>query len=213
MKKFLFAFIGMFIMVISSNAQVKLGITASYQNELGKAQMVELADNRGYQIYSLTYAGEDSRFSYGLSAYADNDLLYFMTGIEYMSANTHYTNFDHTESIDGFKNATVTRQSIRIPISAGLKAHKFRVGVGPHFDILLDTEENLSEIEGITNNDRTLQTGFHFEVGYDPIPNIKLTIGYDIGFYNQSNTYKYNGRSLPFTATPKHLNFSAAIFM
>lgn len=205
--------IGIMMITFSSFGQFKLGVNANYSSTIGEAQSLSLLDNRGFEIYNLSYLGQENFYSIGLTGYAEKGNLYFMPAVNYRSTTHSIQVMDYGEGGAEVNKSKIETQSIHIPITAGVKYKKFRLGVGPDFNMVLDTNEDLSTYSGITFNERSLKTGFHFSLGYDPIPNVRLGINYELAFYNITNDYKISGRSIPLNATPKMLNFTVALFL
>ncbi len=213
MKNQLLLLIGMMMITASSFGQFKLGINATYSNVIGEAQNVSLIDNRGYEIYNLKYEGQENFYSIGLSGYAEKGNLFFMPAVNFRSTTHSFQIMEYSENGAEFNKAKISTQSIHIPITAGMKYKKFRLGAGPDFNMVLDLNEDLSPYNGLSYNERTLKTGFHFTLGYDPIPNVRLGINYEFAFYNITNDYKFGGKSIPLNATPKMINFTVALFL
>lgn len=205
--------IGMMMVTASSFGQFKLGVNTTYSSVFGEAQNVSLVDNRGYEIYNLSYLGQDNFYSVGITGYAEKGNLYFMPAVNYRSTSHSIQMMDYGEGGVEFNSSKIETQSVHIPITAGVKFNKFRVGVGPDFNFVIDGNEDLSAFTGISFNERSIKTGFHFAVGYDPIPNIRLGLNYEFAFYNITNDYKFGGKSLPLSATPRMLNFTVALFL
>ena len=206
-------FVGFMVLGFNSTAQVKLGVNVSYHEALGQAESVTLVDNRGYQVYDFGYLGQESSSSFGVVVYAENDKMFFMPALNYRVSTSNFQFMNYAEVANGNVEASLKTQSIHMPITAGLKVDKFRIGAGPDFTLILDRTENLSEFEDVEYNERGFNAGFHFNIGYDPIPQIKLNLGYEMSFSGVTTDYRFNGKPLPFNATPKLLNFSIAVFM
>jgi len=205
--------VGMMMLGFSSYGQFKLGINTNYSTVIGDVQNVSLVDNRGYEVYDLTYLGQENFYSIGLAGYAEKGNLFFMPAINFRSTTHSFQIMDYSESGSEVSKSQIETQSIHVPITAGFKYNKFRLGVGPDFNIVLDNKEDLASYDGMTYNERSLKTGFHIGLGYDPIPNIRLGLNYEFAFYNITNDYKFGGKQLPLNATPKMLNFSVALFL
>jgi len=197
----------------SSFGQFKLGINTSYSSTMSDVEKVALVDNRGYQVYDLVYQGQENFYSVGLTGYAEKGNLYFMPSINFRSTTHNFQIMNFGESALEVSQSNTELQSLHIPITAGFKYNKFRLGVGPDFNIVLDNNESLSTFDGITLNERSINSGFHFELGYDPIPNVRLGLNYEMSFYNITNDYKFGGKELPLNASPKMINFSVALFL
>jgi len=205
--------IAMMMITASSFGQLKLGVNASYSNAFGGPQSESLIDSRGYEVYNLNYIGQDNFYSVGLTGYAEKGNLFFMPAVNFRSTTHSLQIMDYSESGAEVNVSKIETQSIHIPITAGFKYNKFRLGVGPDFNMVVDSNEDLSTYEGVTYNERSLKTGFHFTLGYDPIPNIRLGLNYEFAFYNTTNDYKFGGKALPLNATPKMLNFTIGLFL
>lgn len=213
MRNQILLLVGMMMIGFSSFGQFKLGINTNYSQVIGGVESAALVDNRGYEIYDLTYLGQDNFYSIGLTGYAEKGNLFFMSALNFRSTTHSFQIMDYSESGAEVVKSQIENQSLHIPVTAGLKFNKFRLGVGPDFNLVLDNKEDLSTYDGMSYNERSLKTGFHIGLGYDPIPNIRLGVNYEFAFYNITNDYKFGGKQLPLNATPKMLNFSVALFL
>ena len=201
------------MLTASSYGQFKLGVNASYNQTFGEQQTQSLLDTRGFEVYEFNYLGQENFYSLGLTGYAEKGILFFMPSVNFRSTTHNFQIMDYSESGAALVSSKIQTQSVHIPVTAGLKFNKVRVGLGPDFNMILDSNEDLSSYEGISYNERSLRTGFHFTVGYDIIPNIRLGLNYEFAFYNVTNDYKFGGRAIPLDATPKMLNLSLALFL
>lgn len=200
-------------MYMTAMGQFSLGVNTTYIKALNANDHTILGDNRGYEIYDITYLGQSNSYSIGLVGYADNERLYFMAAANYAASVHNFQLMDHINESLEHKKVSVTRQILHMPITAGVKYHQFRVGMGPDLIMQLDRQEGFSVYEGIDVREGALRTGFHIMLGYDPIPQIKCSMSYEVGFYNLADDLKYGGKSIPLDATPRMFNFSLAFLL
>lgn len=211
MRKIFFSVLAVFLFV-SVKAQLSLGVNSTYHHAMDKSAELILVE-RGLQRYGVDYKGTDGYLSYGMAAYAENDRLYFMPAINYSEITNRLSAMDYVEGDYVMKDFTIKTQTVHLPITAGFKLGKARLGLGPNFMYVLDTQQNLSSFAGVTFDQRKLRTGFHFQLGYDPIPNIKLSMGYEVGFYKVSDDYRFAGKPVGLNSTPKALTFTVGVFL
>lgn len=197
---------------IGASAQLKLGVNTSYNLSLESEAKLSLIQ-KGYKRYSIDYKGVDNSFSYGLAGYADNSRLYFMTGLNYQAQTTRLSAMDRIEGRKGMQDFTLKTQSLHVPFTAGVKFSKFRIGVGPDFIYELDRQEGLSKYPGITMKEPKLRSGFHFQLGFDPIKQVKLSLGYQMAFYKMSDDYRFDMKPIKLNSTPRALTFNVAVFL
>jgi len=154
--------------------------------------------------------------SYGLSLYSENDKLFFMTDALYSSSMKTFavqSNGPRRTPLDPAVNYTSSSKDLRMVVNAGYKYKGLKLGIGPEFSYNLATEENFSEVSGISAVDNKLQAGFNFLVGYKLTDNIHMDMRHTYIFQDVSNSYMYDNIPMNLNANPKFVELSLGFYL
>ena len=200
----------------TTQAQLSLGIKANYSVITAPSAQVELAQlTQPVQVLNLQYLGSQDQFSYGLSLYDENDLLFLNTDIllSHVEHNYQINNpFDDLRRSANSEQFSQKRTNLTVPVAAGLKLHNIKIGGGPVFNYTLSSTDDLTEINNISTNDEKINMGFQFLVGYIIQDRIHIDLKRDISFSDVGHNYRYNDIPVDLGSSPHSFSISVGVF-
>lgn len=199
-----------------TQAQIKLGVTASYQLAAGKnCSYMAPMDNYRY-AYKVDYLGHNNTNSFGLSLRKEFTKSYFNADFQYRKESYQLLIMDMTlpESTRAQQkfNITERKQWLHMPITAGFKWRKLKFGLGPQFSMLLDQSNTTDESTAIESNERTWQTGFHFDLAVQFKFNTELWLRHETAFAEVGDAHYYNGKKLRLEAPLSYWSIGCHVF-
>ena len=123
-------------------------------------------------------------------AYYRKDLIYFQSEIQYKSVKTRFKadNYIDLENITSEEHLKVTR-NLDIPLIAGVRLDRFKLGVGPTFSYILSDSKIFQDTDLFSEQRSKIEMGFGFHAGI-LISRLHLDLAYQYRF-NQVGDYLY----------------------
>jgi len=188
------------------SAQAKIGLRLSSPSVSAKEASKDFYLKEVGLVYNVNYLSTRTSYAYGLSfyneigsAYIGADILYRSKTEQFKIDEIQVTSREAQIYEDKFKEVT-------IPIVAGWRKNNFKVGAGPIFTLIADRDFSLSNLPGFTVNERKVDTGFQFQIGYIIKDRIHVDLKRELNFNHSGDDYKFldknvNLKSMPHTAT------------
>ncbi len=213
--KFQFMFSALLCTSLSLSGQVQIGAKAFVAPNMTQASSKEYADLYANKLYDISYEKSQPRKGIGLSLYAQSDLLFFMTDALYTNSSRQFallsTNFQRT-SLDPPLKMQAAQNDLRLVVNSGVKLGNIKLGVGPEIALTMNSEEDLSKIEGIEKSDTKYNTGFNFLIGYMVNKHIHVDLRHTYIFQDVSNEYTFQGIPMDMRKNAKYLELSLAAY-
>lgn len=213
--KIQFMFVALLCTSLSLVGQVQIGAKAFIAPNVTQASSKEYADLYTNKLYDISYEKSEPRKGVGLSLFAQNDLLFFMSDALYTNSSRQFallsTNFKRT-TLDPPLQMKATQNDLRLVVNSGVKLGKIKLGVGPEIALTLKSEEDLSQIEGVAKSDAKYNTGFNFLIGYMLNKHIHVDLRHTYIFQDVSNEYTFQGIPMDMRKNAKYLELSLAAY-
>lgn len=204
------------ILAISSNltfAQSHIGIKFGSPTVSSKTTSKDLLSNETGEFYKLNYLSTKTSYSYGLALYNDigenwwlsADILFRKKEVNFNVIDNPFTRSSNPYS-DKFSELVV-------PVAAGFRKNNFKIGVGPTFSYKAKSEISLTSMDGFSIDERKLNTGFQFLVGYIIKDRIHIDLKKELNFNGTGDDYFFNHKQLKLKSLPHTFSFSAAIYL
>ncbi len=203
-------------LILTSNfifAQSQLGIKFVAPTVSSNTASKDFYHKDSGQLYKLNHLSTRTSYSYGLSLYnniGDNwwlsaDALYRKRQVDFKMTPAKLTRSSNSYS-DNYNE-------IVLPIAAGFRKNNFKVGLGPTFTYTAKSELSLTDLEGFTNNERKVKTGFQFMIGYTIKDRIHIDLKRELNFSGTGDDYKFNHKNLNLKSMPHTFSLSASIYL
>lgn len=166
----LLAFAAILLFTVSSlSAQQKLGLRIEYGMQNVKTQNSYLIGANNRIDYNLSIQDITPVQSIGLYAYKSFGNLFIQPEFLYSSYSVQYAIEDFTDSRPSTSAASKSEriQQFDIPVFAGVRFNKFRVGAGPVFHVGETIESELEAIDNINIKPTKLSAGLQLGLGFD----------------------------------------------
>ncbi|MFT6336725.1 MAG: hypothetical protein ACI86M_001322 [Saprospiraceae bacterium] len=202
------------LIVIGQTAfsQLRIGVVGSYGISVGESTSKILGTPEGRESMDVGFLEAKNLPSIGISLTSD-------FGPLFATAEVHYRKNAYTFSIQNFllidepmNYIEETSSVIHIPVTAGVRVGKLRLGVGPIFNF--QTDQSKGQLTGydIEEKKRSLQTGFLGSIGLDIGKHLRVGVKYEHSFAKVGDDYKYAGKKLPITSTLNYLTFNVGMY-
>lgn len=196
----------------SAFSQFKIGVVGSYAMSLGEQTSKIFGTPEGAKSVEVAFLESKNLPSIGISLGRDFGPLFVNTEVQYRR-NAFTLKIQNFLAIDEPMNyIEETSSVIHVPITAGVKVGKLRLGVGPIFNFQSEQSKNQVTRFNIEEKKRALQTGFLGSVGMDIGKHLRLGLRYEHSFTKVGDDYKYAGKKLPINSKLDYLTMSIGVF-
>ena len=149
-----------------SSAQLYGGIKASFSIPFNEQQLNKYDDAEDNFIYSVRFIEQDYTPTISIVGYYRQDLVYFQTELGYRRARTKFLATDLIDLNDiTITEYVKTTHILDIPLVAGIRLDRFKLGVGPIFSFILSENAIFENVEFFEERRGNLEAGFSFNVG------------------------------------------------
>jgi len=211
MKNFLIAICFILTSGIVS-AQTKIGLRLVSSSVSAKEASKDFFVREAGSVFDVNYLSTKTSYGYGLGFYRE-------IGSAYLSSDIIYRNKTVQYKVDDIKvssrNANIYKdefQELSWSVVAGWQKNNFKVGLGPVFTFKADRDFSLNSMPGFSVDERKIDTGFQFQVGYIIKDRIHLDLRREISFNQSGDDYKVLGRQMNLKSLPSATSFSVGIF-
>jgi len=193
------------------SAQVKIGLRASSPSISSIEKSKDFFIPEIGTVYTVNYLSTRTSYAYGLSFYQD-------IGNSFVSADILYRKKTVKYKID---EKVITRsanlyddkfQEVTIPVVAGWRKNNLKLGVGPVFTFKADSEFSLNELTGFTVQERMIDTGFQFLVGYVIQDRFHIDLKRELNFNQAGDDYKVLGKQMNLKNLPHTASISIGVY-
>ena len=193
-------------------AQVKIGAVAAYGISTSQSESIMLGTKDGRRAAEVGFVQHESAPSVGLALTADFGPL-FATGEIHYRRNAYTLQIQNYLRIDEPMNyLEETSSVIHVPITGGVKFGKFRLGVGPTFNLHTNHSQGGLKLHNIEERKRNLQMGFAGSLGLDITNHIRMGVKYEKSFSRIGDDYRYAGKQLKLGSSLDYLTFNVGYF-
>ncbi len=213
--KLIFATLIISLVSLSSQAQIQLGVKAIYGTSYTKAVTEEFVNINPLRIHNITAQQSDDRVGIGLSLYAANEKLFFISDVQYVTSGDNYvlnSSGIQRTPLDPATRFESNDSDLRLTVSSGYHYKNFKFGVGPEFSYSLSRTETLSQIDEIQAIDEKFRGGFNFLIGYQFLDNIHLDLKHTYIFDDVSSEFTYLGVPLAFESNQRFLELNLSYY-
>jgi hypothetical protein len=186
------------ILAFNANAQISFGVKAEIGATNAPSEGSYGISSENIVTYKISFLKTSPIKSIGLYTQMESGYLFFRSELLYSTSKHYYAvmNFISDDPVD--IEMIENNETMDLNVLGGLKIQNIRIGVGPSFHFLTSKTNPMESIEAIQFNERTLTTGFNFELGYDlgrlsfdlRYENIFSTVGDHIYVENQKSGLK-----------------------
>jgi len=198
-----------------ATGQVKLGVKTFYGVSYNAETSKEFVNVSPLRIHNIAAQQSSSRKGLGLSLYADNDKLFFMTDAQYALGGRNFSLLSSNSKrtlLDPAVTYETKETDLRLGVTSGFKYKNFKFGVGPELSRSIAKSENLSDIDEISNNDESIKTGFNFLLGYEFLNQVHLDLKHTYMFNDVTSDFSYLGSPMNMKANQKYLELSLGLY-
>lgn len=195
------------------SAQIDVGIIASHSIANSSSESVLLGTPEGRRAAEVQFIDHESVTSIGVSLKTAFGPLFAETQLSYRK-NSYRLNVQRFLNNDvPVDDIEETSSAIHIPVSAGLKFGKVRIGGGPVFNLKLDKTSNQLEVAGIQDNKRDLKLGAAAGISIDLTNHFTIGARYERSFNTIGNEYRFGGTELELDSKLDFVTFTVGYFL
>jgi len=199
----------------SLTAQVQFGVKTFYGTSYGNNTAKEYINLAPLQVHNISTKGAEAKKGIGLSLYADNSKLFFMSDVQYATSGRNFTlestNYSRTP-LDPAVVYKTLESDVRLAVTSGVRYKNFKFGVGPEFSLAVNRYEELSGISQISSSDEAMKTGFNFLVGYEFMNHLHIDLKHTYMFNDVASEFFYNGTPMDMKSNLKYLELSLGLY-
>ncbi len=170
--------------------QFYLGVKGSYSIPFNRSLEIKYDDAQDFFIYQVEFLEQDYTPTLSLVGYYRQDLVYFQSELGYKRAKTRFraNNYIDLDNITSTINVKTTH-SIDVPVIAGVRIDRFKLGVGPTFSFILSDNEIFTDTDFFEEKRNFVETGFGFHFGI-LLYRLHVDVSYQYRF-NEIGDYLY----------------------
>lgn len=180
----LFGFLLFFVLAVSLEAQLYYGFKGNYSIPFVDSQEIKYDDADDFLIYRVNFIDQSVAPTISLYGYYRKDLIYFQSELIYRQVKSRFIadNYVDLTNITRIENIKITK-SIDVPIIAGLRVDRFKLGFGPSFSFIISENKIFQDIELFEEQRSRVESGFGFYFGV-----VLYRLHVDLSYQ-----YKFNG--------------------
>jgi len=185
--------------VLNLNAQLKIGLRTNVFTSFDEEQSVTLQNIAPLEIIDFKYVNSNMGYSVGGFVYGSNKLLFFMTEFLFQKNTSNFnlsSDENNLQRANSSRDFSLKRESIYIPVAAGLKLGRLKIGLGPTFNFVVNQENNIEDLESFQVNRDPFETGFQFIVGYNLFDKIHIDLKREVSFSNVTDGINYHDQAI-----------------
>lgn len=179
----------------SINAQQRFGVKLDYGiNNLEQQSKFLIGQNNSID-YKLSVEDISGTQSIGITSIFDFGNLFLQPEFVYSSYAVKYNLENFSDRRSNVSN-TVIQESIKqfdIPVYAGLKFNRIRIGAGPVFHLKESISTSLHDYEGLSINPTKFSAGLQAGIGID-LDYIVFDVRYETQYNQVSDHIQYNNQ-------------------
>jgi len=194
------------------SAQVNIGLRFNSPSVSNNEASKEFFVKEVGSVYNLNYLSTRTSYAYGLGFYKE-------IGSAYIGADILYREKTEQFKVDEIRvntrNARIHEdkfKEVSIPIVAGWRKNNFKIGAGPVFTLIADRNFSLKSLEGFTTDEKKVDTGFQFQVGYIIKDRIHIDLKRELNFNQPGDDYKIFGNQVKLKSLPHTASLSVGVY-
>ena len=211
-----FVFLALLCLIQTVNAQVSVGVRSSFSVTTAPEASKEITRVEPAEIYNFSYLKSSNNFSYGLIIHDENDKLFASAEVLYRKSKHEFQIEDMIESFgrdQATREFTYEHTDISIPVAAGVKISKFKLGAGPILNYRVSSTSTLAEDGAFSSQDPKLNMGFQFMAGFMVNQHVHIDLKRELSFNRVGNNFNYYGQPIKLNSNAHTLSLSIGIFI
>jgi len=197
----------------NSYSQLRIGVKGGSPSISAKESSRTYFEPVNQSEYNLTYLSTRSTYAVGLSLYKETEKVFVMADFLYKETTANYRLVTRNKSTRSMESIADRHKFMSIPVVAGFRKNNFKVGLGPVFNVKLESEYGLSEIEGFRLNERKVHKGVQFVVGYNIKDHLQIDLRHELSLGSEGDDYNIVGNPLKIHSHPQSFSVSVGIFL
>lgn len=193
------------------NGQLRFGLKTDFTFHPTQTYQDELVNVKPIEVINLSYQKTNNSFGFGAYIYTENDLAFISADLLYKRLQSDYSLSSLTTNLtreQSNKDFSINKTYLSLPLSAGIKLKKFRIGGGPVLNYNLTQSDDMGQLDSITIQEQKISGGFQFLVGYSLGNNIQLELRREFRFNSVTENMKYRNIAIDSDVQPHNLQFS-----
>jgi len=163
--------------------------------------------------YNLSYLSTKSSYSVGLSLYQQKEKVFVMADLLYKRTTSEFRINISNKIVRESESTFDKHKMLSIPVVAGFRKENFKVGLGPVFNVKLESEYGLSKFEGFHVSERKVNKGIVFLLGYTVKDHIQIDLRHEISLGSEGDDYRIVGNPLKIYSHPQSFSVSVGVFL
>lgn len=203
------------VSMVATNAssQLRIGIKGSTPTLSSKESSRTYFEPVNHSEYNLTYLSTRTSYGLGLSLYQEKEKVFVMADLMYKATSSEFQLKMEDSLARQSANVFDRHDILSIPIVAGYRKNNFKVGLGPVFNIKLQSEYGLEGYEGFNLRERKLNKGVQFLIGYEIKDHIQIDLRHEVSLGSEGDDYNIVGNPLKIHSHPQSFSVSVGIFL
>ncbi|NNE26700.1 MAG: outer membrane beta-barrel protein [Saprospiraceae bacterium] len=187
-------------------AQLYFGVKGTYSLAFTRPEEIKYDDAQDFLTYKLDFIEQDVSPGISAFAYFRNELLYLQGEIGYRRVKSRFraTSFINPADIES-NNFIKETHYLLIPISAGVRIDRFKIGAGPVFGFIVDQNSIFQNEENFEERRRSLDGGFAFNFGLS-LYRLHIDLSYEYQFYTVGDYFYYRADEKGFRNQAQFIN-------
>ena len=151
---------------LSLSGQTYFGVKGTFSVPFNRSHEIKYDDAQDFFIFRVEFIEQDFSPTLSLVSYYRNDIIYLQGELAYRRSRTRF-NFDNLIDLENIISSSEvkTTHSLDIPLIAGVRLERFKLGVGPTFSVILAENELFSDVELFEERRSNVEAGFGFQFG------------------------------------------------
>ena len=171
-----------------------------------RPEVIKYDDAQDFLTYKVDFIEQDVSPGISAFAYYRNDLLYLQGEVGYRRVKSRFRTTNFINPLDiRMENFTKETHYLLVPLSAGVRFDRFKIGAGPVFGFIMDQNPIFIEEENFEERRRSLDGGFAFNFGLS-LYRLHIDLSYEYQFYTVGDYFYYRADEKGFRNQAQFIN-------
>lgn len=146
--------------------QAYIGVKGSYSIPFNRPEEIKYDNAADEFIYRVNFIEQDFTPTISIVGYFREELVYFQTELAYRRTKTKFKSDNYIDLTNIISRTNVkTTHSVDLPLIAGLRLGRFKLGVGPMFSFIVAQNKIFQDTDLFEERRKNVEVGFGFQTG------------------------------------------------
>lgn len=192
--------------------QAYIGIKGTYSIPFNRPEEIKYDNADDEFIYRVNFVEQDFTPTISIVGYYREELVYFQTELAYRRTKTKFNSDNYIDLSNIISRTNVkTTHSIDVPLIAGVRLDRFKLGVGPMFSFIVAQNKIFQDTDLFEERRKFLESGFAFQTGI-VLYRLHLDLTYQYRFHGVGDYLYWRSEYKGFSTPGQYLDLGLGFY-